>query len=261
VRFYLGVAYAELGETSRALDELAKVGDKSDYYVEARVRRATLLQKDQPGRAVDEIESALEARPDSPDLMSFLAALYREQKKYPKAVEMLEKVVEKNPDNDRYRFTLGAAYDEANDRERAIEQMQRAIELNPKNAAALNYLGYTYADMGVKLDEAETLIRRALEIEPDDGFYIDSLGWVYFKRGDYARAIEYLERAAELAGEDPTIVEHLGDAYQKTGRNDLALQSYRDALGQSKDAAQIERIKAKIQGLGNGIRAEGWPRS
>jgi tetratricopeptide (TPR) repeat protein len=115
--------------------------------------------------------------------------------------------------------------------------------------------------MGVKLDEAEQLIRRALQLEPNDGFYIDSLGWVYFKRGDYPRAIEYLERAAELAGEDPTVVEHLGDAYHKTGRNDSALQSYRDALGTSKDATQIERLKSKIQGIGDGIRADGWPRS
>jgi tetratricopeptide (TPR) repeat protein len=261
VRFYLGVAYAELGETSRALDELDKVDGKSDYYVEARVRRATILQKDEPAKAIKEIEAALAARPDSPELMSFLASLYREQKRYPKAVEMLERVVAQFPDNDRYRFTLGATYDEANDRDKAIEQMLRAIELNPKNAAALNYLGYTYADMGVKLDEAESLIRRALQIEPNDGFYIDSLGWVYFKRGDFAHAVEYLERAAELAGEDPTVVEHLGDAYHQTGRNDSALQSYRDALGQSKDAAQIERLKGKIQGLGDGIRAQTWPRS
>jgi tetratricopeptide (TPR) repeat protein len=168
-------------------------------------------------------------------------------------------VVATNP-SDRYHFTL-ATYDEANDHDKAIDQMLQAIELNPKNAAALNYLGYTYADMGVKLDEAEQLIRRAIQLEPNDGFYIDSLGWVYFKRGDYPRAIEYLERASELAGEDPTIVEHLGDAYSKTGRSDSAMQSYREALGTSKDAAQIERLKAKIQGLGDGIRADGWPRS
>jgi Flp pilus assembly protein TadD len=96
-------------------------------------------------------------------------------------------MVDRYPENDRYRFTLGAAYDEAKDKTRTIEQMQRAVALNPKNAAALNYLGYTYAEMGTKLDEAEGLIRRALEIEPDDGFYVDSLGWVYFQRGDYRR--------------------------------------------------------------------------
>src|SRR5262249_52023509 len=218
-----------------------------DYYVDAQLRRAQLLQKDELDRAIKDLEAALKSKPDSPELMSYVASLYREKKEYSRAVTMLERVVDRFPDNNRYRFTHGAAYDEVNDKDRAIAEMQHAIELNPKNAPALNYLGYTYADMGVKLDEAENLIRRALEIEPDDGFYIDSLGWVYFQRGDYTRAVEYLERAAELVGQDPTIVEHLGDAYHKSGRVDSALQSYRDALGQSKGELQIERLKGKVQ--------------
>ena len=68
--------------------------------------------------------------------------------------------------------------------------MKKAIELNPKNAAALNYLGYTWAEMGVQLDDAEDLIQRALKIQPNDGFYIDSLGWVYYQKGDYPKAVE-----------------------------------------------------------------------
>ena len=96
--------------------------------------------------------------------------------------------------------------------------MQRAIALNPQNAAALNYLGYTYAELGERLDEAEKLIRRALAIEPDDGYFIDSLGWVYYQRGDYQKAVDQLERAIERAGDDPTVTEHLGDAYEKLGQ-------------------------------------------
>ena len=166
-------------------------------------------------------------------------------------------MVARFPDNDRYRFTLGAAYDEANDKTRTIEQMQRAVELNPKNAAALNYLGYTYAEMGVHLDEAESLIRRALELEPEDGFYVDSLGWVYFRRGDFRRAVEELERAVELAGDDPTVAEHLGDAYERVGQPRDALRLYRDALGRAKENPQIERLKGKIHALEDAARAEG----
>ena len=177
-----------------------------------------------------------------------------------RAVNLLEQIVAKSPDNDRYRFTLGAAYDEANKKDQAIAEMQRAIELNPRNAAALNYLGYTYADMGVHLDEAEHLIRRALELQPNDGIYIDSLGWVYYQRGEYKRAVEQLERAVELAGEDPTIVEHLGDAYTRLGRSGDALRIYRDALGRAKESAQIERLKGKIQGLGGSSARAGDPR-
>src|SRR5436309_12650696 len=189
--------------------------------------------------------------------MSYLASLYRERKDLKSAIALLERVVARNPDNDRYRFTLGAAYDEAKDKTRTIEQMRRAVELNPKNAPALNYLGYTYAEMGVQLDEAERLIRRALAIEPDDGFYVDSLGWVYYQRGDYPRAVEQLEHAVELAGEDPTVAEHLGDAYDRGGHPHDALRLYRDALARAKDTPQIDRLKDKIRSLEGAARTEG----
>jgi Tfp pilus assembly protein PilF len=127
--------------------------------------------------------------------------------------------------------------------------MKRAIEINPKNAPALNYLGYTWAEMGVQLDEAEDLIQRALKITPNDGFYIDSLGWVYYQRGDFARAVEQLEKAVELTVDDPTIIEHLADAYEKAGKQERAVARYRDGLKHSKEAEQIKRIRDKIQRL------------
>ncbi len=113
--------------------------------------------------------------------------------------------------------------------------------------------------MGVRLDEAEKLIRRALEIEPDDGFYVDSLGWVYYQRGDYRRAVEHLERAVELAGDDPTVAEHLGDAYSRAGHPTDALRIYRDALSRSKETGQVGRLKSKIHVLEGSVRAEGAP--
>jgi tetratricopeptide (TPR) repeat protein len=103
--------------------------------------------------------------------------------------------------------------------------------------------------MGERLEEAEDLILRALKIAPDDGFYIDSLGWVYYQRGDYQRAVEQLERAVEITVDDPTIIEHLGDAYQKVGKPDRALARYRDALKKSKESDQVKRIKEKLQRL------------
>src|SRR5262249_37637963 len=125
----------------------------------------------------------------------------------------------------------------------------------------LNYLGYTFAEMSVKLDEAEHLIRSALEIEPDDGFYIDSLGWVFYQRGDYHRAVEHLERAVELSGDDPTVVEHLGDAYERLSQPAAALRGYRDALARARENPQIERLKGKIHVLQGavGARPDGAP--
>jgi Flp pilus assembly protein TadD len=153
------------------------------------------------------------------------------------------------PENDQYHFTLGAVYDEVKDKQNCIAHMQEAIELNPKNAAALNYLGYTWAEQGTRLEEAESLIRRALQVEPNDGFYIDSLGWVYYQRGNYAKAVEHLERAVELVGDDPTVIEHLGDAYEKAGRTMDASRAYREALAHAKEADQILRLRTKIDTL------------
>jgi tetratricopeptide (TPR) repeat protein len=103
--------------------------------------------------------------------------------------------------------------------------------------------------MGIHLDEAEILIQRALKIAPNDGFYIDSLGWVYYQRGDYNQAVEHLERAVEITVDDPTIIEHLGDAYEKVGKADRAVAHYRDALKKSKDEEQNLRLREKIQRL------------
>jgi Tfp pilus assembly protein PilF len=161
----------------------------------------------------------------------------------------MEKVVTLDPKNDEAHFQLGALYDENKNKEKSVASMKKAIELNPKNAAALNYLGYTWAEMGVQLDDAEDMIQRALKIQPNDGFYIDSLGWVYYQKGDYPKAVEQLERAVEITVDDPTIIEHLADAYEKSGRGDRALARYREALKRTKENEQIKRLRDKIQRL------------
>ena len=127
--------------------------------------------------------------------------------------------------------------------------MAISTPINPSNAPALNYLGYTYAESGAQLDEAEKLIKRALVIEPDDGFYVDSLGWVYYQQGNYSRAVAELERAVNLTGNDPTITEHLGDAYRKLGKVREARHQYEDALVKAQDTDQVQRLKNKLNGL------------
>jgi Flp pilus assembly protein TadD len=126
--------------------------------------------------------------------------------------------------------------------------MKTVISLEPDNAEALNYLGYTYADRGFNLEEAEKLIRRAVEIKPDDGYILDSLGWVFFHQGLYAEAVKILERAQAQVPEDPVILEHLGDAYEKAGAYENALSAYKKATEKAKDK-ELEKLKVKIDDL------------
>jgi Tfp pilus assembly protein PilF len=120
--------------------------------------------------------------------------------------------------------------------------MKAVIRVDPKNANALNYLGYTYADLGQNLDEAERLIKTAMQYKPNDGYITDSLGWVYFKKGRFAEALEMLTKAIALVPEDPIILEHLGDIHVKMNDVIKAPQYYQRSLElRKKDKSVIEQ--------------------
>jgi Flp pilus assembly protein TadD len=138
--------------------------------------------------------------------------------------------VARKPRDESLLYALGAAYEQQGDLDKSLAQMRRVVEVNPENAAALNFMGYTLAQRGRELAEAERLVQRALTLRPDTGAFLDSLGWVYFQRGEYQRAVEALERASQLEPDEPVILEHLGDAYQKASRSPEAVATWRRAL-------------------------------
>ena len=108
----------------------------------------------------------------------------------------------------------------------------------------LNYLGYSWIDQGINLDEGMRMIRRAVEQRPDDGYIVDSLGWAYYRIGNYDEAVKQLERAVELKPEDPTINDHLGDAYWKIGRTleaNFQWSHARDLKPEPEDLVKIEQ--------------------
>ncbi|MBW1724711.1 MAG: tetratricopeptide repeat protein, partial [Deltaproteobacteria bacterium] len=163
------------------------------------------------------------------------------------AENVLKQGLEMEPDNTRFHFRLGVVYDKWGRKADSIKAMKTVIRLDPKDANALNYLGYTYADLGEKLDEAERLIKAALEEKPDDGYITDSLGWVYFKKGLFEKAVKYLEKAVNLVPDDPIILEHMGDAYLEISHKEKALEFYkRSLLNKNKDKENIEKKIRKL---------------
>jgi tetratricopeptide (TPR) repeat protein len=131
-----------------------------------------------------------------------------------------------------------------------VRYLKKVIEINPKHADALNYLGYSYADKGINLEEAHSLITRALELKPDNGYIMDSLGWVYFKSGKYDEALKHLLRAAELVKDDPAVLEHIGDVYKLMGFKGKAKEYWGKAVEfHEKEEGIKERIEKKIQDL------------
>ena len=143
-------------------------------------------------------------------------------------------------------------YHKLDDIKKSIHYMKKVIALDPQNADALNHLGYTYAETGVKLNEAEELIQKAMELKPENGYITDSLGWVYYQKKEYLRAVKWLEKAHNLVPEDPIITEHLGDGYLKLNKKEDALRMYQRAL-ELKPAKEREKaLRKKIEELTGG---------
>jgi tetratricopeptide (TPR) repeat protein len=155
-------------------------------------------------------------------------------------------------------------YGEKDRDDEAIRYMQRALEKNPDNADALNFIGYTWAEHGENLEQAEQYITRAMELRPDNGYIVDSLGWVYYMRakpmmaaGDVAggrkwltKAIEELQRAHELTGGDPVISEHIGDAYPPARRAaPSALDKFEEAALLVPRPEEQPQLKQKLETL------------
>ena len=129
----------------------------------------------------------------------------------------------------------------------AEADLKKALELFPDQPHVLNYLGYSWVDQGVNLDDGMKMIRRAVDQRPDDGYIVDSLGWAHFRLGNFEEATKHLERAIELKPEDPTINDHLGDCYWKVGRILEAQFQWAHARDLKPDPDELKKIEEKLR--------------
>ena len=245
--FFLAVARRRMGDSERAIEAFRSIPADHNHYPEARTQIASILERrGDPQGALAEVELAAAVAPSRP-LDLYKATLRAKTGDFPGAEADLKRLLEEEPNDDELLYSLGMLYGEATRMDEAIQYMRLALERNPDNASALNFIGYTWAEQGINLDEAERMITRAVELRPDDGYIVDSLGWVHYVRAkalvEQGRsrdaqkhldaALEYLGRADRLTGGDPVVSEHLGDTY-------LLLDQKRRALDRFEEAIRLE---------------------
>ncbi|PYI48257.1 MAG: hypothetical protein DMF10_04610 [Verrucomicrobia bacterium] len=220
-----------------------------------------------PSRDADRaVKLLMEARrrfPGAPEIVYYLAIAQREAKQSQQAVATFEEALhEAQLDEDdevinaKFYFNYGAAAEQAGLYEKAADLLRKSIALDPANSAeAYNYVGYMWADHNMHLDEAEAMIKRALESEPNNASYLDSLGWVEFRKGKFDQALSDLLRAAKtVERDDPVVFEHIGDTYLKLNRVREALDAWQKALAlDPKNKTLADKIEATKKTIGKDL--------
>ena len=183
-----------------------------------------------PEKSLIHAQEALKLDKDDPELYFLEGFLHNKVKNYSGAIASFTKALELNPNNPKYYFHMGVVYEKMSKYGDCIESMKKAVAIKPDHSNALNYLGYIYAEQNINLDEAEKYLLLALELEPVNGYFIDSLGWIYFKKKQYDMALAQILAAVRNITPDPTVLEHLGDVYSAMNRPEDAAESYERSL-------------------------------
>jgi len=220
----------------------------SPEYLESQREAAELME--QQGKVDDAVVYLNNLYASTKDINALIQIgdTYRRAEKHTQAIEAYNRAVaalggKVSADYWYLLYARGMSYERNGDMKHSEEDLEQALQYKPDHPYLLNYLGYSWADQGKKLDKAMELVAKAAKLRPDDGYIVDSLGWIYFKTGDYKDAVDQLEKAVEMVPYDATINDHLGDAYWNVGRKQEARFQWQRAINHSKD----EKLNATIQ--------------
>ena len=247
IHFYLAVlAYEGDNDPQGAMEELARIPADDPHAERAfRFRISLLIETGQTDKALELVRQGQAENP-GPDFWFLEARIHEDTGDLDLARKVLEQSLERWPENTDLLYALGLVQDKQGLHDTGIETMERIISIDPDHADALNYVGYTLADLGRDLERARVLVNRALELKPDSGYIVDSLAWVLFHQGSLQDAWREVRRAVDMVEEEPTIWEHYGDIAAALGLADEARRGYRKCLELTPGDAEVE---AKLDAL------------
>ncbi len=219
------VAFGLAGEPSGDDQQLEITEEKKEHYL---------------------AEAASRVPEDSADDNYIIGSVYNKLERYDKAEKFLRRAEKIEPGSRKILLELAAVYESMEDYGSALKRLKSLHRKFPEDASINNFYGYLLAQKGDSLSVAEELVRLALDKEPQNGYFMDSLGWIRFRQGDYREALEIFNKAVELAGDDPVIWEHLGHTYRELGKVEEAGAAYRKSLKIDPDN---DRVQEELKNL------------
>jgi tetratricopeptide (TPR) repeat protein len=273
VRLYLQYGLALKPDSDIVLMQLASVAEQQERPEEAialygkikessPMKRLAELQRGlnladlkRHDEAIAQLKTLLEAAPD--DMRGYLAlgGVYASKEDYRAAADLYDKAVTRlaKPTGENWNifYQRGIAYERLKQWPKAEPNFRKALELFPNQPQVMNYLGYSWVDMNMNLEEGLQLIQKAVDLRPSDGYIVDSLGWAYYRLGKFEDAVRELERAVSLKPDDPVLNDHLGDAYWRVGRKLEATFQWAHARDMKPEPDVLASVQKKL--------AEGLP--
>ncbi len=239
--------------TDAAKEAVQKLPSSRDLKMVLASQQADMGDAD---KALKDVRAMLKGDADDRQVYIALAQMNTRLRRFPDAEQALDKAEQlstKPEDKEYVWFLRGSTFERDKRYPEAEEQFKKVLASDPEHASTLNYLGYMLADQNMKLEEALSYIKRAVDLDPANGAYLDSLGWAYFRLGKYEQAEDNLLKASQKINTDPTVHDHLGDLYQKTGRLKLAATNWERALTEwnrtiaaEVDPADQARVQKKL---------------
>jgi tetratricopeptide (TPR) repeat protein len=216
-----------------------------------------LADTGKPEEAIKLAQAQLNGTADDRDVEMALAQIYTRLRRFKEASDELDKAeaLSTTSDDKIYlHFMRGTLEERQKHYDAAEDEFRKILVIDPNNGMTLNYLGYMLADRGVKLDDALSMVQKAVQQDPQNGAYLDSLGWVYFKMGQYALSEANLRKAIDRMSTDPTVHDHLGELYEKTGRLKMAeteweqsLKEYSHTAAADTEPGDASKVQKKLE--------------
>ncbi len=244
--------YESLKKPALAIKAYERVPANSPLHRNAAIQMAANLDTlDRAADAEKHLGALIKEHPGDLEAIMALGNVLRGHKKFAECADVYSKAVATLAHPEKANWVTfyfrGICYERSKQWPKAEADLKKALELFPDQPHVLNYLGYSWVDQGENLDQGMDMIKRAVQQRPDDGYIVDSLGWAYYKIGNYEEAAKQLERAIELKPEDPTINDHLGDAYWRVGRVLEAKFQWAHARDLKPEPEELPKIEAKLK--------------
>ncbi|MBU6154003.1 MAG: tetratricopeptide repeat protein [Bdellovibrionales bacterium] len=241
VNYYLGAIYEQEGRIEDTLKHLIRVSPDSKLFEDAFIHAAGIYRRrNESAKAFALIRDAVKRAPENAGFYLLMASMFEDEKKIKEANAALSDGLKIFPEDLKLRYFHGAMLEKLGDTEAAVREMEKILEKTPDHADALNFVAYTWTVQGVRLKDAETMLKRAMKIKPNNPFILDSFGWNQFVLGKHQNALKFLEKAVGLKGDEETILQHLLEAYAKNQMPERARETQgRIESLQSKDPSRV----------------------